>query len=74
VYERIQDREIGGRTYEGTRLLSAMTGLDCAKITTDAGNVNYLESLAFIARVLEEGNLDAMKPGVRYFFGHPIPD
>jgi hypothetical protein len=74
VYERLQNREIGGRTYEGTRLLSAMTGLDCAKTTTGAGNVNHLETLAFIAKVLEEGNLDAMTPGVRYFFGHPIPD
>jgi hypothetical protein len=62
------------RVFEGTHLLSAMTGTNCHGILNDSGNLNPLRTCALLEEVLENPALDLMVPGRRYFFGHPVPD
>jgi hypothetical protein len=62
------------RVFEGTRLLSAMTGKNCRSIRSDSGNLNPLMTSALLEEILDDPAVDQMVPGRRYFIGHPVPD
>jgi hypothetical protein len=54
-------------------LLEAITGIDCRSFYQNRG-VQPLAAAAFLEETLESGVLSKYAPGVRYFFGHRIPE
>ena len=58
----------------GRMLLEATTGLNCRAFFDDSGRLQNLTAAAIIEDFLDGGDADRYQPGVRYFFGHRIPD
>jgi hypothetical protein len=53
--------------------LEATTGIDCRDFFAD-GETQFLEIAATLEEFLDSPDIHEYRPGVRYFFGHPIPD
>lgn len=51
----------------------ASTGIDCSNFYED-GNVQTLKAMAIVEEFLESPEAEKYEEGVRYFFGHRIPD
>jgi len=58
----------------GRMLLEATTGLNCRAFFDDSGRLKNLTAATIVEDFLERGDADRYQPGVRYFFGHQIPD
>jgi len=55
--------------------LEAFTGMDCSSFyKPDFGPLQPLTAAAIVEDFLESGEAEKYEPGVRYFFGHRIPD
>lgn len=66
--------EAVGRIYRERMLFEASTGIDCSDFYDKNGGLQYLQAAAIIENFLESDAVDRFEPGLRYFFGHPIPD
>lgn len=63
------------QTVEWERLaLEATTGLSCGGFFDSQGRLLRLAAAAILEDFLDSGQAAAYEPGVRYFFGHRIPD
>jgi hypothetical protein len=51
----------------------AMTGIDCSRFYVD-GQLQPLAAAAIVEEFLDSGAGEKYEPGVRYFFGYPIPE
>ncbi|WP_426755886.1 hypothetical protein [Myxococcus sp. Y35] len=71
---RVQSGTHPDRIEMGRMLLEATTGLNCRAFFDDSGRLRSLTAAAIIEEYLERGDVDRYQPGVRYFFGHRIPD
>jgi len=71
---RVQTGERLDRIAMGRMLLEATTGLNCRAFFDDSGRLQNLTAAAIVEEFLERGDTDRYQPGVRYFFGHRIPD
>ncbi|QRK07479.1 hypothetical protein JQX13_47005 [Archangium violaceum] len=71
---RVQTGERLDRIAMGRMLLEATTGLNCRAFFDDSGRLKNLSAAAIVEEFLERGDADKYQPGVRYFFGHRIPD
>jgi len=72
-------RQLGSEDASRARLehawwmFGAITGVDCRAFFSDDGNLQRLSAAAIVEDYLD--SFDAQfQPGVRYFFGHRIPD
>jgi hypothetical protein len=74
LYERVRRGERGDRIEKGRMLFEAMTGVDCRTFFDQNGTVQPLAAAAILEEFLESGEAGKYEPGVRYFFGRPIPD
>jgi hypothetical protein len=54
-------------------IFEASTGIDCSPFYKDR-QLQPLAAATVVEGFLEDGHADRYQPGVRYFFGHPIPD
>jgi hypothetical protein len=54
-------------------IFEASTGIDCSSFYKDS-QLQPLAAATIVEGFLEDGGADKYQPGVRYFFGHPIPD
>ena len=54
-------------------IFEASTGIDCSSFYKDR-QLQPLAAATIVEGFLEDGDADKYQPGVRYFFGHPIPD
>ena len=54
-------------------VFEAVTGIDCRRFYEN-GNLQPLAAAAIVEDFLSSQYLTSFEPGVRYFFGHPIPD
>jgi hypothetical protein len=52
----------------------ASTGIDCGDFFDEDANLRPLAAAAVVERFLEGRDSRRFEPGVRYFFGHRIPD
>jgi hypothetical protein len=66
--------KMADRIVEGVRLLSAMVGVNCRDIVSEAGNLSQLGTAAVLEDIFDTPVLSQMVPGRRYFFGHPVPN
>ncbi|MCP3138552.1 hypothetical protein [Pyxidicoccus xibeiensis] len=71
---RVQTGERLDRIAMGRMLLESTTGLNCRAFFDDSGRLKNLTAAAIVEEFLERGDADRYQPGVRYFFGHRIPD
>jgi hypothetical protein len=55
-------------------LLEANTGLDCRGFYDRDFMLRPLAAAAIVEDFVESGEANKYLPGVRYFFGHRIPD
>ncbi|NMO20029.1 hypothetical protein HPC49_20835 [Pyxidicoccus fallax] len=74
LLKRIHTGEHLDRIAMGRMLLEATTGLDCRAFFDESGRLQNLTAAAIVEDFLERGDADRYQPGVRYFFGHRIPD
>ena len=74
LLQRVQTGERRDRIEDGRMLLEATTGLNCRAFFDDSGRLQNLTAAAIVEDFLERGDADRYQPGVRYFFGHRIPD
>jgi len=58
----------------GRMLLEATTGLDCHGFYSEKGLLQCLNATAIVEDYLESADSERYEPGLRYFFGHRIPD
>jgi len=56
------------------RRFEASTGIDCTRFFNKAGVVQPLDAAALVEDFLESEKSVAYEEGIRYFFGHRIPD
>lgn len=54
-------------------IFEASTGIDCSSFYKDR-QLQPLAAATIVEAFLEDGDADKFQPGVRYFFGHRIPD
>lgn len=59
--------------YDFRRRFEASTGVNCARFYVNK-RFQPLAAAAIVEQFLESGAADKYEPGVRYFFGHRIPD
>ena len=57
----------------GGHALEPATGTDCSAIFAGS-KASPLAAADLAERFLDSGAAEGYQPGVRYFFGHPIPD
>ncbi|OJT23139.1 hypothetical protein BO221_19895 [Archangium sp. Cb G35] len=62
------------RIEAGRMLLEATTGMDCRAFFDGSGRLQNLTAAAIVEEFLEREDADRYQSGVRYFFGHRIPD
>lgn len=75
LLDRVRGRDAtAGRIGHGLRSFRAMTGLDCRDVYTKEGALQRLTTAAILEDWLDSGEAERFEPGVRYFFGHRIPD
>ncbi len=58
----------------GRMIFEAHTGVNCAAFYKPLGPLQPLAAAAIVEDYLESGDAARFEPGVRYFFGHRIPD
>ncbi|AEI64244.1 hypothetical protein LILAB_11675 [Corallococcus macrosporus] len=71
---RVRDCTHPDRIEVGRMLLEGTTGLDFRAFFNGSGRLQSLTAAAITEEFLERGDADKYQPGVRYFFGHRIPD
>jgi len=71
--ELFQENVARGRLLRGRLVLEAATGIDCAPMFNEMGNLNRLAAIAILDEFLDTDPGARFLPGRRYFFGHPIP-
>jgi len=64
----------GPRIDHSWRVFNASTGVDCRDFFDAEGNPRRLTGAVILEDYLRSGAGKALKPGVRYFFGHQVPD
>ena len=74
LLERIRLGEHRDRIEKGRMLLEATTGLDCRAFFNKDSGLQPLAAAAIVEEFLDSGDAKKYEPGVRYFFGHRIPD
>ncbi len=60
--------------FQYRRRFEAYTGIDCSSFYNEDEELQPLTAISLIEDFLESGEADKYEPGVRYFFGHRIPD
>ncbi len=63
-----------GRVEQGWMFFAATTGVDCRDFFDGEGRLRHLTAAALLEAYLASGAVERFEPGVRYFFGHRIPD
>lgn len=58
----------------GRMLIEANTGLDCSEFFGEDLRLKPLSAAALVEELLSTHNFQSFEKGVRYFFGHRIPD
>lgn len=75
LLERVSSQAASaGRIGHGLRIFRAMTGVDCRDVYTRDGSLQPLTTAAVLEDWLDSGAAAHFQPGVRYFFGHRIPE
>lgn len=74
LLRRIRIGERSDRIEWERMLLEATTGLDCRGFFNEQYLLQPLTAGAIVETFLESGEAAKYQPGVRYFFGHRIPD
>ncbi|MFP2959953.1 hypothetical protein ACLEPN_19490 [Myxococcus sp. 1LA] len=74
LLQRVQTGAHRDRIEDGRMLLEATTGLNCRAFFDDSGRLQNLTAAVIVEEFLERGDADKYELGVRYFFGHRIPD
>ena len=74
LLDRIGAGEATNRLGWERMILEATTGLDCRGFFNEEGAFQPLAAAAIVEDFLESGQAVKYEPGVRYFFGHRIPD
>lgn len=72
--ERLRRGEDSARVELGRMHLEATTGLDCSDFFDSKYRLRPLAAAAIVEHFLESPAATDFEPGVRYFFGHRIPD
>ena len=71
---KLNSGEDSQRIERGRMLLEGTTGLDCRSFYSTEYRLQPLSAAAVVEEFLESLDADKYEPGVRYFFGHRIPD
>jgi hypothetical protein len=74
LLNRVRRGEPGDRIEKGRMLFEATTGIDCRVFFNENGRLQPLPAAAILEDFLDSQEADKYEPGVRYFFGHRIPD
>ena len=74
LLKRVQIGATPDRIEVGRMLLEATTGLNCRAFFDDSGRLQHLTAATLIEDFLEHDDANRYQPGIRYFFGHRIPD
>lgn len=75
LYDRLTSEDkTEGRIYRERMILEASTGMDCSSFYDEEDSLQYLPASAIMETFLESEEGSRYEPGIRYFFGHPIPD
>lgn len=74
LLDRLRQGERSDRIDRGRMLLEASTGLDCHGFFDEKYMLQPLAAAAIVEDFLESDDASRYLPGVRYFFGHRIPD
>jgi hypothetical protein len=62
------------RFYRGLLIFEAATGVNCTNLFNAKDRLHRLGVVAVLEEFLEGESPSRFAPGIRYFFGHPIPD
>ena len=68
----LQERSMTAEAMYTRMLLEAFTGLDC-RAFYKGDRFQPLSAVAVLEEFLDHADLSGYRPGVRYFFGHPVP-
>lgn len=68
----LQERSMTAEAMYTRMLLEAFTGLDC-RAFYKGDRFQPLSAVAVLENFLDHADLSGYRPGVRYFFGHPVP-
>ncbi|MGH8502235.1 MAG: hypothetical protein ACREVE_07125 [Gammaproteobacteria bacterium] len=74
LLDRLRRGERGDRIEKGRMLLEATTGLNCGAFFNKDYMLQPLAAAAIVEEFLDSGEAEKYEAGVRYFFGHRIPD
>lgn len=74
LLDRIRDPDASrARIEQGWVLFGAMSGIDCRDFFDREGHLRPLSAAAILEDFIQSGAAERFEPGVRYFFGRPIP-
>lgn len=68
----LQEHRMSAEAMYTRMLLEAFTGLDC-RAFYKGDRFQPLSAVAVLEDFLDHADLSGYRPGVRYFFGHPVP-
>ena len=68
----LKEPDLSGEAMYTRMLLEAFTGLDC-RAFYKGDRFQPLSAVAVLEEFLDHADLSGYRPGVRYFFGHPVP-